>query len=175
MQTKKQGFTLIELLVVVLIIGILSAVAIVKYKEAVEKVELTELIMLSRDVAKSAERYYLASGVMLGGNTTGIGSFDNLDIKLNLGRVVVNVTRVMAYLPDKPMYGISLVSDGTVEAGTTSNQNYPVFIYNYVNYPGYIACYARTNSPNAKRRCQIAGGIFQRTQANIASDIYAIR
>ena len=69
------GFTLIELLVVVLIIGILSAIALPKYKNAVEKSQYKSKLPLVLAVAKAQESYYLANG-------TYATSFDDLDIEI---------------------------------------------------------------------------------------------
>jgi len=59
---NKQAFTLIELLVVVLIIGILAAVALPKYEQAVLKSRMMQVLPYLKAVKNAEEAYYLANG-----------------------------------------------------------------------------------------------------------------
>ena len=67
------GFTLIELLVVVLIIGILAAIAVPKYRVAVAKAQAVEAITVLTALEKARTAYHLANG-------TWPTSMDDLDI-----------------------------------------------------------------------------------------------
>lgn len=72
---KNAGFTLIELLVVVLIIGVLAAVALPKYEQAVRKTRASNTLTLLRSIKDAEERHFMANGLYT-------LDFESLDIAL---------------------------------------------------------------------------------------------
>ena len=55
---NNKGFTLIEMLVVVLIIGILAAIALPKYQQAVEKSRAAEAMLFLNSLEKAETIYH---------------------------------------------------------------------------------------------------------------------
>ena len=84
---KNAGFTLIELLVVVLIIGILAAVALPQYEQAVAKSRTMRVLPLLRSISDAQNVYYMANG-------TYSLDFSELDISMPPGAKTVSASRV---------------------------------------------------------------------------------
>lgn len=72
------GFTLIEMLVVVLIIGILSAVALPQYQDAVEKSRVTEAMINARAILDGIQRFHQARP---GEEVTSFNQIADVDLK----------------------------------------------------------------------------------------------
>lgn len=94
-----KGFTLIELLVIVLIIGILAAVALPQYQNAVAKARLSNFLQQNYAIKKALDIYFLA-------NNMPPRHAEDLDI---WDRIQVNGNNEHAYI-GKQNYAVS--SDG---------------------------------------------------------------
>jgi len=99
---ENRAFTLIELLVVVLIIGILAAIAVPYYQEAVEKSIMQEAILNLRNIAQANDIFYLQND-----RYANAYEMDKLDISIPGGKYTSNnmynnriLTKDFMYAPD---------------------------------------------------------------------------
>ena len=109
---NKKGFTLIELLVVVLIIGILAAIALPKYKKTVEKTKLSEALMNIKTIEDA-----LNIEMLLGKDTP--SPLNELDINLPGAGEVVYTTQNFSYY----VTGIPLSLNGFWAIDVSRNNN----------------------------------------------------
>ncbi len=142
---KQRGFTLIELLVVVLIIGILAAVALPQYQQAVEKARAAEAFSNISSFAKAVQVWKLANPDKergFTGNRAGVGELD-IDIPADW---VQGTSAMTAGSPETKScsknfcYGVDY---GEVNAYRANSSTYKYGI-EYILNGNYYVCHAYT-------------------------------
>ena len=151
---KNRGFTLIELLVVVLIIGILAAVAVPQYKQAVGKSHITQVIAQVRALAEAQQAYYLANG-------TYADLFEKLDIDFE-----TSTTRKDLYQQKDWYLSLTQISDRLIYAGRgnaldTSFKNGRWYVY-YSLITHQMYCCAYLQDVKSTRLCQSFSNITEK-------------
>ena len=149
-ERQLSGFTLIELLVVVLIIGILAAVALPKYQQAVEKSRATQALIIGRHLKDLERAFFLANGRYT-------NKFDELDFDVPAGgqlsddklhfyigtyhvKLLENYNRVYIQHGGKPSYVFSIELD---------TENIICTAYTSDNYAGEGLCKSITGDLTA--------------------------
>ena len=151
---NKQAFTLIELLVVVLIIGILAAVAVPQYRQAVDKSRMTQLITLAKSVMNAEEGYYLANGKYS-------ADWDELDIDFqgysynkNTFFMPNGVKMILVLQGNSGPDGV-VITD-TRLPGVTLYASYPHTTFS--DWNKYWRCYPAADNTRADKLCQLVTG-----------------
>ena len=150
---NKQAFTLIELLVVVLIIGILAAVALPQYEQAVLKSRAMQVVPYLKAVKNAEEVYYLANGdytldwdeldISFEGVKSGAVINHASGWRLELHKESQGAGKVNSvYATDTRLPGILLI--GGYLHHSTSNKN----------FSGIRSCYAGPTDTFANALCQ---------------------
>ncbi len=119
------------MLVVVLIIGILAAVALPKYEQAVEKSRAIEGISLARSIALANDAYYLANG-------TYTNNIEDLDLDFpgeNVNRSGI-LTKVNQYFECRAQ---SSAGAQNSRKSVCRRNDLPYFIY-YANTDTHARC-----------------------------------
>ena len=147
-----KAFTLIELLVVVLIIGILAAVALPQYQQAVEKSRAAEAMANISSFAKAVEVWKLANpGIpdrTFTGYGTGVGQLD-IDIPADWIRATHGMIAENACIDEKSCSKNFCyeINSGYVQAyrANSSTYQYEIHYLLYDNIP-YYRCNAHTKA-----------------------------
>ena len=173
----KNGFTLIELLVVVLIIGILAAIALPMYHDAVYKSRWAQGFQLGKSVQGALQRWILQNGNI---TPTNKPTWQDLDITLPDGFVFSTNPAYpeWGYLAQRDNLWIDLRETTTGYDGLFPNQGFVVTGIegnrldgglNQLAFPtksNEIFCFADTraqsNIQRAAKLCQQLGGVFKK-------------
>ena len=158
-ERQKLGFTLIELLVVVLIIGILAAVAVPQYQQAVMKGRIATVLSFLQAVKNAEETYYLANGEY----TT---DMESLAVEGNLpqGWTLFLQDGTSARTEARYQY-----TSGAVQLAIVANFNHRTDV---AQWAGITYCYAAKTQPKYDKLCKSMGTLIPGGDTELGTRYY---
>lgn len=149
---RKHGFTLTELLVVILIIGILAAVALPQYFNAVNLSRLNALLPTAKALKEAQERVYLASGKY----TDTVTDLDLSAPGVKNGEKILNEAE--QYVLTNQSEDSAAYNAVTAENSKLPHNKLVVYLDHSPNFAGDIHCEALTSDEKAMQLCDTQGG-----------------
>ena len=153
MQNNK-AFTLIELLVVVLIIGILAAVALPQYQQAVNKSRFVNLSTLAKSFVDATKVYHLTTGEYP-------RDIEALSIDYPVEMALLSIPdHEGTCVQNDDIYCCIAKSDSSLRDSVVCGRRDYSFAFEY-NHTGNLAdipmCLAKSDNTNAVKMCQSFG------------------
>ncbi|WP_178337724.1 prepilin-type N-terminal cleavage/methylation domain-containing protein [Candidatus Avelusimicrobium facis] len=149
---RKHGFTLTELLVVILIVGVLAAVAVPSYINAVNLSRLSTLLPTAKALKEAQERIYMASGKY----TDTVTDLDLSAPGVKNGGKILNKTE--QYVLTNQSEDSAAHNAITAENSKIPNNKLVVYLNHSPNFAGDVHCEALTSDKKALQLCTTQGG-----------------
>ena len=154
-----RGFTLMEILIVVLIIGILAAIALPQYQQAVLKAQYATLMPAVEALAQAEEVYYLTNG-------TYTNRLKDLDISVPLTCNEDPIEKSTTTCNNGPFFRVgSEYVLGTMIMGNKAPLYYMVYYRQHPSLSGKRVCGVNSKFASVKKYhkvCQSLGGALDR-------------